>query len=201
MRRIRPPSTRGFNNETLRLKSDLATAWDSTQSLASYDGGNGLEVLDSRLVYPTINFTPYDPNHASQPDYSALSGNRLYYRAFSQAGVSHSNGIFQFGDYNVTETNITNQDVLFELSLDGINWFNMNLPYLGGALSNGDGCRMNSDTVALNINNEIQFTFGSGLFTTALTGGGWGVWLRITYVGDAAGKGAYIGILQIIDWV
>jgi hypothetical protein len=190
-----------FNNEALRLKSDLSTPWDSTQSLASYDSGNGLEVLDSRLVYPTINFTPYSPNAASQPNYAGLSGSRLYYRAFLQAGVSHSNGIFQFGDYNVTETNITNQDVLFELSLDGINWFNMNLPYLGGALNNGQGCRINADAVALNINNEIQFTFGTGLFTSAGTGSGWGVWLRITYAGDGAGMGAHIGILQIIDWV
>ncbi len=34
-----------FRNESRRLKSDYTTSWDSTQSLSSYEGGNGLQVI------------------------------------------------------------------------------------------------------------------------------------------------------------
>jgi hypothetical protein len=156
--------------------------------------------MDSRLTYPKINFGPYDPNHAAQPNYSALSGTRYYYRSYYDTGVNHTNGTFLFMDYNITEANLASGDVTLQVSCDGANWFNLNSLYLGGALSNGSGCRINPETVALDINNEVQFTLGSGLFTSAATGGGWGVWVEIGYAATTAGKAAYIGALEIEDW-
>lgn len=188
-----------FRNEALRLQTNLMSSWDSTQNLATYDGGNALQCMDSRLVYPQIDFAPYSPNSGSQPDYSSLSGNKVYRRTFNASvGNNFSNGTFVFGDHNVTEANLTANDVYIEVSLDGANWYVCNDAYLGGALSNGQGCRINSDTVNLPTNG-LQFTLGYG-FTNAATGNGWGVWVRLTYAGDAAGKAAYIGSLRVGDW-
>ena len=186
----------GFNNETLRLKSDLLTPWDSTQNLATYDSNTGLQVLGSRLVYPQQDFTPYAPDAASQPNYSALAGSRTYIRAYSASGVAHSNGTLLFSDYNITEGDLTAGNVVVELSLDGTNWYNAGVEYTGGALVNGSGCRINAGACALNINNELQFTFGAGGTTGAGTGGGWGVWVRITFTV----KTPYLGGLMIADW-
>lgn len=190
-----------FRDENDRLKTDLATFWDSTQSLSSYDSGVGLQVYGSRLWYPQLNFSLYRPFPGSQPNYSALSGAKTYYRVFSDStSISHSNGTFLLSDFNLTEVNIASDDVRLEISLDGTNWYNMNLDYLGGPLSNGDGCRISPDTNALNLNSSIQFTFGAGQFTTASTAGGWGFFLRITYSGSVASKAVYIGSLTLTDW-
>lgn len=198
-----------FRNESRRVLTDLVTAWDSTQSLATYDSNTGLQVYDSRLQYPQLNFGLYAPSAGSQPDYSALSGDRVYYRIFRDltgGGTSHSNGLFAFGDFNITETDLTNDDVRFEISLDGTNWYNMNADYLGGPLIAGDGCRINPDQHFLptgtGFDNSIQFSLGAGGFTDASTGGasGFGIFLRITFRATVAGKAAYLGSLQITDW-
>lgn len=198
-----------FRDESRRILTDLVTAWDSTQDLSSYDGGTGLQIYDSRLNYPQINFTAYNPSSGSQPDYSALAGDRVFYRIFRDltgGGTSHSNGLIALGDYNITETNLTNDDVRFEISLDGTNWYNLNLNYLGGPLANGDGCRINSDQHFLpsgaGFDNDLQFTLGAGGFTDVTTGGasGFGIFMRITFRATVAGKAAYLGSLQITDW-
>lgn len=202
-------TTEDFINESSRIESDLVTSWDSTQSLAVIDGGTGLQIYDSRLNYPTVNFTLYHPSPGSQPDYSALTGSRFYYRIFRDltgGGTSHSNGLLLLGDFNITEANLTADDVRFEISLDGVNWYNMNLAYLGGPLNNGDGCRINSDQHFLpalsSPDNSIQFTLGAGGFTDVTTGGasGFGIFMRITYKSTVAGKAAYLGSLNITDW-
>lgn len=69
--------------------------WNSLEDLISGDANHntGLLVYDSRLYYPTDsdivnsgNFSTIADGPAGNPDYSAASGNRTYYRFFSLAG-------------------------------------------------------------------------------------------------------------------
>lgn len=194
-----------FRLETNRLLSDLLTSWDSTQFLTTYDTSTGLQFFNSRLIYPTINFGLINPNPGTQPNYGIFTSDGLFYRRMWHTGTSHSNGLFQLSDYNITEAEFTSKDVIIELSLDGIAWFILNDLYPGGAIGNGDGCRINETTYGLigsiPNNNQLQFTFGTGKFTDVTTGGGWGVYIKITYKDNPVGRSKYLGVLQITNWV
>ncbi len=191
-----------FRNEINRYQSDLVTSWNSSTNLSLIDSGNGLQLKNSQLIYPTEDFTIYNPTLGSQPDYSLSSGTKIYYSEFIHNGISHSNGRFQFGDYNITETNITNNDCIIEISLNGIDWFILNLLYPGGVISDGQGCRVNNGSYNLSLNNQIEFTFGTGKFTDATSGSsGWGLWYRISYADNVDGRNLNIGSFEIINWV
>lgn len=187
-----------FRLETRRLTSD-STAWDETADLGVYDSGDGMQFQCSRLVYPQTDFGSYAPSAGSQPDYSAEAGDKKFYWSIYHTSTAHSNGRFQFGDYTWTETDITNDDILLEISLNGTDWYNCNENYTGGALSNGDGCRVDSGTYSLTINNQWAFTLGTGGFTAAGTGpDGWGLYVRITITDTDKAK--YLGTLQEVTW-
>lgn len=191
-----------FRNETKRWEADLATAWDNTQDLNSYTGNtDGLQVANSRLIYPSVNYTAYNPNTGSQPNYSSFTGDRTFIRSFWKTSTAFSNILLQFGDYTITESDITAQNVKIEWSLDGTNWYLGNVVHDGTPLTNGDGNRIFTDTNALNINNRMQFTFAT--FSTGASTGdpdnGWGVWMKITI--KAAVSSRYIGLINVVDWV
>ncbi len=191
-----------FRNEINRYQSDLVTLWNSSTNLSLIDGSNGLQLKNSQLIYPTEDFTIYNPTPGSQPDYSAISGDKTYYSEFIHSGTSHSNGRFQFSNYNITETNITNNDCIIEISLNGIDWFILNSLYPGGTISNGQGCRVNSGSYNLSLNNQIEFTLGTGKFTDATSGSsGWGLWYRILYTDNVNGRALNLGSFEIINWV
>ena len=185
-----------FRSETLRLQSNLITPWDNTANLS---GGTGLQVLGDRLVYPRYNFTPYLPSGStSQPNYTTLSGDRDYFRAFQTNGLNVSNGVIVFSDYNITEADVLSQDVLFDISIDsGATWYSLNLPYVGGALSDGSGCRVNPGEYGLGVGttnpNALAFTLGYGFSTYII--------FRITFTSAATTK--YIGGLDITEgnWI
>jgi len=190
-------SNEKFISETKRLDSTLS-AWDSTQSLITYDGGTGLQVLANRLVYPKNNFTLYN-NFISEPDYSLCVGVRYYYRLFSTDGRSISNGIIEFSDYNITESDITNNRVGVDISIDkGATWFSLNKLYDGSVITNGKGCRIDNNDYAFGTglinNNALRFTLGYG-------GSSNYCYLRIKYTFASVNK--YIGGIGIIDsyWV
>jgi hypothetical protein len=187
-----------FRNEGFRVTSALAS-WDSFQNLSAYDGNDGLMIQGSRLIYPSGDYTTYSPNTVSQPDYSTETGDRTLYTKFYHLSTSHSNGIIAFGDHNILEANILSQDIKIELSLDGIDWYNVCSDYIGGALANGSGCRVESDAYSITINNSLKFTLGTGKSTTVSTGSGWGVWVRLTYTSTMTTK--YIGSINFSDWV
>jgi len=186
-----------FVSETYRLNSSFS-AWNSFEHLNTYDGGNGLMILNTRLMYPQGNYTIYNPEPMLQPNYVSLTGPKTYLRHFRHANVSHSNGLLLFGDFNVTEAQISSLEVLIDISLDGIEWYSVNKNYLGGTLSDGAGCRIFPDQHNLTVDNFIQFTLGTGKFTHA--GSNWGIYLRITYTSEAL-IGTYIGSLSVSDWV
>lgn len=173
-----------FTSETFRLKADF-TSFNSTEVL----GDSDLQVYNSKLVYPQINFSS-----SNNPDYSTLSGDRSFIRKFWHQGVSHSNGLFTLIS-NITELDL-NTKIKIEISLDEINWFNCGIDYSGGNLINNSGCRINSDVNSLNINNKIEFTLGLNKFTSASND--WGIFVKITYLDSAKDK--YIDVLQITNW-
>lgn len=174
-----------FVSETNRVKLDLQQ-FNSGNILSSTD----LQVYNSKLVYPQIDFS----NFYNNPNYSGFSGNRNYLRKFWHTNVSHSNGIFSIIS-NIREEDL-NTKVKIEISLDNINWFNCGLEYTGGVLLNNSGCRINSDTNSLNINNKIEFTLGLNKFTNAASN--WSIILKITFLDSAKDK--YIDVLQITNW-
>ena len=197
-----------FRGETSRLQSDLSTPWVSTASLSSTDGGTGLQVGEGTYLFypgnsgltgfPTAagDYTDYDPNDTTQPDYSSLSGDRYYYRGMYHTSTSHSNGIFNIT--GVDEADITADDIIIEISLDGTNWYNCNETYLGGTLSDGDGCRIDSGTYDLDSNSQLRFTLGQGGTTASGTGPGWGIWIRITMPDTST---VQMNKIEITDWV
>lgn len=187
-----------FRNENRRLKGDWTDGWDSSQSLLIYDGGNGLQVIGSKLVYPKEDFTTYSPSLGSQLDYSSAGGDRVWRSFFFLTGVNKSNGIFRLGGHNITESDISTENVKIEVSVDKVKWFNVCKDYEGGSLDSGGGCRINSDSYNLNTNNQIRFTLGTGVFTEA--GSNWGVWYRITFKDNATGWGKEIDTFEIVDW-
>lgn len=195
-----------FRNESKRLKTDW-TVWDSSQKLDTYDGNQGLQYSESKLIYPQTNYTVYNPNPGSQPDYSSLSGDRIAYIKFYKINQSFSNGRFVLGAHNITEADLTSGDVKFEVSLDNVDYYNINALYVGGALSGGDPCRINDDVhglVGATVNDSsLEFTFGTGKFTAASTGAGpenWGAVLKVTFKSTPTGKSKSIGSINMVTW-
>ena len=97
-----------FSAESYRLQSldylnqteiNLGT-WDSTKSLIGSDAGHndGLQIFDSKLEYPETDFSDdNDPSilfkgPVNNPDYSAASGERLFYRKFQNTTASSLKG-------------------------------------------------------------------------------------------------------------
>jgi len=194
-----------FNVETLRLESDYVTPWDNSLDLSIADGGNGLQYLCSRLTYPQLNFQTTNPNPGTQPDYSALTGRRYWYRTMWHTGISHSNGLFAMTDTNITEADLTNDDFTLRVSLDGINWYSLKDLYVGGILVDGSFNRINYDQHGLIgnpnvVNNEIEFTLALGN-TDAGTGNAWGIFIEISFSDTARGKELYMGSFEILNWI
>ena len=181
-----------FRNEVYRLTINN-TAWDSTQELLTYDSGIGLQVNNSKLIYPIEDYTLFNPISGSQPDYSVSFGTKMYKRGFTHPTLDQINGVFTFTGYNWLEADLlSGGDLLLEISTDNVTWFNLNNDYAGGILSDGDGCRINSDVNTLGINGKIEFTFGLNLFSKQ-------VFLRISYADSIRGRDLYCGSVSL-NW-
>lgn len=180
-----------FITETYRLNSSLTT-WDSTENINIYDGGNGLQVLSNRLVYPKTDFTQFN-TFVTEPDYSISTGVRYYYRKFETDGRYVSNGIIEFSDYNITESDIIYNRIGFEISVDnGASWFTLNKSYEGNILQNNSGCRIDNTDYSIGSglinNNALRFTLGYGGSST-------NIHLKIKYTHASVNK--YIGNIEI----
>lgn len=189
--RIYDDFTTEMDSNYPRLQNDLTTAWDSSTDLGSIDSGNGLQLSQSRLIYPTINYTSYIPTNTA--NYASLSGTRIYRRKMYSGNnaTTFGNGVFTFSDTNITEAMLTSLDLLFEVG-DGTNWFTLNDSYTSGALSNGSGCRINSSNSNLtNSTKTLSFTLGVLNLHT--------VYIRISYTATPTGKSIYIGSITL-NW-
>lgn len=157
-----------FRNESRRLTSDLVTAWDSQQNLGSYDDNLGLQVKNSRLIYPTENFQIYQPGLLSQPNYIGLTGKRTFYRRMWSSGASFSNGTLTFTGTNISEANFPSKmDV--QWSIDKTDWFRIDTAYEGGVIAPNGGSRVNADSINLtNATKQLAFTMGESKFSSEI---------------------------------
>ncbi len=175
-----------FNDEDRRITPSL-TAWDSTSLLNS----NDMMVVSGRLIRQYGNWTSYSPTNTAS---YGSSLDQFYYRGYRHNNISHTNGKIYIP--GITESNIIDDNIIIEISLNGVDWFNVNEPYTSGALSDGDGCRTN---IGVTVLPYIDFTLGSGGFTDASTGsiGGWGIYMKINVPN---GSSVELSELNIIDW-
>lgn len=185
-----------FKSEVYRYESNCTTPWDSSKNMSSYDDNNGLQVFQGRLVYRSQDFTAYNPQPVTQPNYSGYNGVGTYYRFMWHANVSHSSGVIKFSDYNFTESEFQAGSVLVDISLNKTSWFSLNNSYFGGALDDGEGCRVDIASNNLTNHNRIKFTLGTGGFTSSASA--WGIFIRIKY---PSGSTKYMGQMEIVDWV
>ncbi|RLC79108.1 MAG: hypothetical protein DRJ03_24075, partial [Chloroflexi bacterium] len=154
----------GVEVGAVRLESDLITPWDATQDLNAYDDNLGLQYQCSRLLYPQTNFGGYSPNSGTQPNYLASAGARTWYRRFWHTGISHPVGRFRLTDYSITEADLAANNVLIDISLDGVAWYTLNGLYGGGPLAPGDPCRTDKDVYGLTgnapdpVNGQLAFS-------------------------------------------
>jgi len=174
-----------------RLESDLSTTWDSSTTLLTIDGNTGLQVINDRLVYPESDFSGFITDSNPQPNYTTLNGIRSYYRFFETNGASVSNGIIKLADNNITEADLLNDDVTFDLSIDNvISWFIINEQYT--PLNTGDGTGIRIETMSYGLDNGgddlIKFAL-QGLTTKSL-------YLRISFNESARDNNKYIGYVE-----
>lgn len=174
-----------------RLQSNLSTAWVSTTLLGSIDSGNGLQLSQSRLIYPTLNYTAYIPTNTA--NYTALTGTRVWRRKFYSGNnaITYGNGIFTFSDTNISEAMLVSNDLIIEIG-DGVDWFILNGSYTSGVLNDGDGCRISSTNYNL-TNSTKQLSFTLGVLNLS------SLYIRISYTSTATGKSIYIGSITL-NW-
>jgi len=142
------------------VESGGANHWDSTETIGSeasagYD--DGLQVIESKLVYPSINFTSI-ANGPSNPDrdYNGLTGTRRYIGYFTNPNASSSFAISVNGSGTMVSTgpsggvNINNPNEFhLEVRVGDINtgggtgWLDVTKPFIQGTpqetLDDGDG--------------------------------------------------------------
>lgn len=189
--RIYDDFTTEMDSNYPRLQNDLVSPWVSTTVLGSIDSGNGLQLSQSRLIYPTVDYTTFIPTNTA--NYASFTGTRVYRRKMYSGNdaTTFGNGVFTFSDTNITEAMLASSDLLFEVG-DGTNWFTLNNSYTSGALSNGNGCRINSSNSNLtNVTKTLSFTLGVLNLHS--------IYLKISYTSTTTGKSIYIGSITL-NW-
>jgi hypothetical protein len=166
-----------FVDEHYRLQNDtynyipvsIVNQWNGQAALSVAQ----LQVFNSQLVYPSINFTSgYYP--VQTVNYAGFSGVRYYFRAFVDLGVPHNNGVFTIQNFTIPDTKRK-----IELKLPSqTGWLDLTQPYNQATFAgvDGDGC-------LVGVNNN-SFTWSSGGFSTALSG--YMIVVRITMTDNMA---------------
>lgn len=173
------------------IQSSITGLWDSTQSLVTYDGGNGLQVYDDKLVFPVEDFSDNLPN--GNPDYSILAetSNRVYLRAFRSSSVSRASGTLRMTGITVNDLYNGNIEVYIKAPTQ-TGWLDLskdfNFALFTGA--DNDGCWIDRDSQS---NSDFKFTLGG--FGTENSGEI--IVVKIIYPNNTTSE---ITHLEIIDW-
>lgn len=185
-----------FNDETYRLPSNsdfdaqatgTTGSWTSSNSIkdaGSAGYNDGLQVYNSTLVIPSINFSTIT-NGPSNLDYSTgVSGTRTYYRFFTMATARSNFTITVSGTatpraYSYSMTNGTN-DMKIAIKLpnsggEGTGWMDPTALFATAAWTDGSGC-LNSGTFSMN--SAMSITVGTKSTGSPTVNGK--VFLRIT---------------------
>ena len=169
----------------------ITSEWDSTQSLDTYDGGNGLQLYMDELYFPTLDFSSYMPS--GNPDYSLISTeeNKIYIRAFKDSSSSHASGTLRMT--GITKTQLYNRDIKVWIKAPSqTGWLDLTRDYNFSAFQgiDEDGCWVNRD---IQSNSDFQFTLG----TNYTTNSGDMIIVKIQYPDSSAPRISY---MSIIDW-
>jgi len=188
-----------FNDEDYRLSDSsyvsvpgsITGQWDSTQSLDTYDGGNGLQVYQGELYFPTQDFSTSLPS--GNPDYSGLASetDKVYVRAFRDSAYSHASGTLRMT--GVTRSQLYNRDIRVWIKAPGqTGWLDLtrdfNFPTFSGA--DDDGCWVNRD---IQTNSDFQFSLGQNYTEQS----GYMIIVKIQYPDSSAPR---ITHLEVTDW-
>lgn len=203
----------GFDDETYRLKGEgtglsyslitdiSSNSWVSTNSLVGVDSNHntGLQVYNSQLVYPSINFTTpgslgTNLNYGGTTNYSTATGQRSYVRYFYNAS-SYGNFTMTIngsgGTFVSKSTPLTGNNIWIEMKLPGSSsgttgWLDCYSDFdatLGSAAwYDGAGCRKSSNGLGRAFGTAWGLTTGSRL--TNLSGGN--VVIKITVAQGSA---------------
>lgn len=188
-----------FRDENYRLLAgnydtipeSITGQWDSTQSLDTYDDGNGLQLYMDDLVFPTIDFTNYFPS--GNPDYSVLASetNKTYYRAFQDTSLTRSSGILRMT--GITKQMLYNQQIKVWIKAPTqTGWLALHKDYNYATFTgvDEDGCWIDRD---IQSNSDFRFT----LDTTRTENSGYMIIVRVEYPDNTAPQ---ISHMEITNW-
>ncbi len=165
--------------------------WDSTQSLVTYDGTNGLQLFDDKLVFPVDDFS--DDLPSGNPDYSVLAAdiNKIYIRAFKDTTLTRASGILRMTGINKTQ--LHNQDLKVWIKAPSqTGWLALHIDYNYATFTgiDGDGCWINRD---IQSGSDFQFTLDK--FRTEDSG--YMIIVKVEYPDNSA---PHIQYMEITNW-
>lgn len=188
-----------FRDEEYRLPDGLYDTipgsitgqWDSTQSLETYDGENGLQLYMDKLVFPTINFTTFMPT--GNPDYSVLSTttNRVYLRAFRDTSLTRASGILKMT--GITKSQLYNREVRVWIKAPTqTGWLDLTRDYNYATFTgvDDDACWVDRD---IQSNSDFKFTLDQ--FRTENSG--YMIIVKVEYPDNTAPE---ITHMEITNW-
>ena len=148
----------GFDDENYRIQSDedfatdLAATWDESVSLVGGDAGHndGLQVYNSRLIYPVTDFSSITNGPAGNVDYSSAAGTRYFYGYFTNTVTSTANFrlTVQGSATLISEASALgtgNNNVKISLRAPSeTGWLDVMVAFIEGNFGDGDGCYSSS---------------------------------------------------------
>jgi hypothetical protein len=151
-----------FTDEAYRRLAGYAGTeglWDSTQDIGAYDGNTGAQVINGILKVGDTNWTTYAPGGVGNPNYSAHSAPKDYYRRFIDS-TSSVRGSATLAIQGFTLTDLIASDVEMWIMIPGrftsaCYAHTASLYNFGTFTGNNDPIRLNSSTA-----NSIDITFG-----------------------------------------
>jgi len=190
-----------FNDEQKRLVSNLTYntitevsttgTWNSQNWLltpgingASIGYEDGLQIIDGKLVYPTVDFTTTNITNGptfndggtlgGARDYSTATGNRSYLRYFRQVSPTTANFIINIagsgGTFVNKSTSLTGNNIHLEMKAPTeTGWLDCYNDFSTGQFNDGDGARSSSNGVGRLFNTNWGLTIGTK--STANTNG------------------------------
>ena len=149
-----------FTDETYR-KTIADIAWDSLQSIITYDGAAHAQVTEGILRIPNIDYSLYNP--LGNPNYLALNSNINYYRNFIDITAS-VRGSSSLNITGFTLQNLIDEDIELWFLIPGkwTNWCyahssdEFDFGTFNGGLTVSQPIRVNSST-----SNNINISFGT----------------------------------------
>lgn len=179
------------DNDYDTIPGSISGQWDSTESLVTYDGSNGLQLYMGKLDFPTLNFGNYMPS--GNPDYSVLTSdtNKVYIRAFRDTSLTRASGILRMT--GITKQQLYDREIRVWIKAPTqTGWLDLTRDYNYATFSGADddGCWINRD---IQTNSDFNFTLDK--FRTENSG--WMIIVKVLYPDSSVPKISY---MEIVNW-